>query len=141
MCFGPISEADYMMTGKRADGKDTREMDALNKSAQETVNQSRSKDFVKPAPGMESPGKTRAKPDKKPEKSKKAPVRETVRAAGKDVPLQNSPKKDASLQRADMMVHPAIARSLEEKQLQAVISDVRIRSQDYQRQYGTDSVF
>ena len=141
MCFGPISEADYMMTGKRADGKDTREMDALNKSAQETVNQSRSKDFVKSAPGMENPGKNRAKPDKKQEKSKKAPVREAVRVVGKDVPSQESPEKDASLQRADMTVHPVITRSVEEKQLQTVISDFRIRSQDYQRQYGTDSVF
>ena len=138
---GPISEADYMMTGKRADGTDTKEMNALNKSAQETVNQSHNKDFVKPAPGMENPGKNRAKPDKKPEKAKKVPVREVVRAVGKDVPSQESPRKDASLQRADMTVHPVIARSLEEKQLQEVISDVRIRSQDHQRQYGTDSVF
>ena len=86
---GPISEADYMMTGKRADGTDTKEMNALNKSAQETMNQSRNKESVKQAP----------------------------------------------------TVHPATARSIEEKQLQAMISDVRIRSQDYQRQYGTDSVF
>ena len=91
---GPISEADYMMTGKRADGTDTKEMNALNKSAQETVNQSRNKDFVKPAPGMESPGKNRAKPDKKPEKVKKAPVREAVRVVGKDVRSHESLKED-----------------------------------------------
>ena len=138
---GPISEADYMMTGKRADGTDTKEMNALNKSAQETVNQSRNKDFVKPAPGMESPGKNRAKPDKKPEKVKKAPVREAVRVVGKDVCSHESLKEDAPLQKADMTVHPSATRSIEEKQLQEVISDVRIRSQDHQRQYGTDSVF
>ena len=34
---GPISEADYMMTGKKADGTDTKEMEALKKSAQETL--------------------------------------------------------------------------------------------------------
>lgn len=138
---GPISEADYMMTGKRADGTNTKEMDALNKSAQETVNQSRNKDSVKPVPGMESLGNNRAKSDKNLEKSKKVPVRESVRVAGKDVPSQESPKKDAPLQKADMTVHPVTARSIEEKQLQAVISDVRIRSRDYQREYGTDSVF
>ena len=138
---GPISEADYMMTGKRADGTDTKEMNALNKSAQETVNQSRNKESVRPVPGTEGPGKNRAKPDKKPEKSKKAPVRESVHVVRKDVPSQESLKKDAPLQKVDMTVHPVMARSIEEKQLQAVISDVRIRSQDYQRQYGTDSVF
>ena len=94
---GPISEADYMMTGKRADGTDTKEMNALNKSAQETVNQSRNKDFVKPAPRMESPGKNRAKPDKKPEKVKKAPVREAVRVVGKDVRSHESLKEGCTL--------------------------------------------
>ena len=138
---GPISEADYMMTGKRADGTNTKEMDALNKSAQETMNQSRNIESVKQAPGMESPRKNRAKPDKKLEKSKKAPVRESVRVVGKEVSSQTSFKKDEPLAKADMTVHPATARSIEEKQLQAMISDVRIRSQDYQRQYGTDSVF
>ena len=138
---GPISEADYMMTGKRADGTDTKEMNALNKSAQETMNQSRNKESVKQAPGMERSGKNRAKPDKKLEKSKKAPVREPVRVAGKEVSSQVSFRMDAPIAKADMTVHPATARSIEEKQLQAMISDVRIRSQDYQRQYGTDSVF
>ena len=138
---GPISEADYMMTGKRADGTDTKEMNALNKSAQETMNQSRNKESVKQAPGMERSGKNRAKPDKKMEKSKKAPVREPVRVAGKEVSSQVSFRMDAPIAKADMTVHPATARSIEEKQLQAMISDVRIRSQDYQRQYGTDSVF
>ena len=83
---GPISEAEYMMTGKRADGTGTRGMSALNKSAQETVNQSRNKESVRPVPGTEGPGKNRAKPDKKPEKSKKAPVRESVHVVRKDVP-------------------------------------------------------
>ena len=138
---GPISEADYMMTGKRADGTNTKEMDALNKSAQETMNQSRNIESVKQATGMESPRKNRAKPDKKLEKSKKAPVRESVRVVGKEVSSQTFFKKDEPLAKADMTVHPATARSIEEKQLQAMISDVRIRSQDYQRQYGTDSVF
>ncbi len=68
-------------------------------------------------------------------------MRESVRVTGKDVPSQESPKKEVPLQKADMTVHPDTARSVEEKQLQEVISDVRIRSQDYQRQYGTDSVF
>ena len=90
---------------------------------------------------MERSGKNRAKPDKKLEKSKKAPVREPVRVAGKEVSSQVSFRMDAPIAKADMTVHPATARSIEEKQLQAMISDVRIRSQDYQRQYGTDSVF
>ena len=34
---GPISEADYMMTGKKADGTDTKEMEALNRSAQKSA--------------------------------------------------------------------------------------------------------
>lgn len=143
---GPISEADYMMTGKRADGTNTKEMDALNKSAQETMVHSARKENAKPTPGKSTPEmkKTRKNPtkaNKNLEKSKKAPVRGSVRIPGKEVPSREYPEKGAPLQKDGMTIYPSATRSMEEQQLQEVISDVRIRSQDYQRQYGTDSVF
>ena len=77
-----------------------------------------------PTPGKSTPEmkKTRKNPtkaDKNLEKSKKAPVRE-------------SPEKGAPLQKDGMTIYPSATRSMEEQQLQEVISDVRIRSQDYQ---------
>ena len=80
---GPISEADYMMTGKRPNGANTKEMEQLQKSAQETVN-----------------------------------------ASAKKTSSRAVPEKNEA-----------------ERQLKDSAADIRIRAQDYQRQYGTDSVF
>ena len=141
---GPISEADYMMTGKKADGTDTKEMEALKKSAQETLNAAAKKpskktDAVPVVSDQEKKmpsGKARRKTKAEPEKAKTAPEKGAVRETIKDIPSEQAPEKNVPEQepvQSDM--------SLEEKVLQNTVSDVRIRSQEYQLQYGTDSVF
>ena len=139
---GPISEANYMMTGKKADGTDTKEMEALKKSAQETV------DAGKKAPQKseaaweandrdkkEQSAKTKNRKKTKAEKVNTTPERGMVRAAIKDVPSEQAPENIIFTK------HPTRPDASVEKVLQNTISDVRIRSQEYQRQYGTDSVF
>ena len=141
---GPISEADYMMTGKKADGTDTKEMEALKKSAQETLDatakrspkKAEAEQLANDQDKKKPSGKTRRTPETKPEKVKTVPEKGMVRAAGKDIPSEQAPEKTIPAQKP---VRSEI--SLEEKVLQNTICDVRIRSQEYQRQYGTDSVF
>lgn len=141
---GPISEADYMMTGKKADGTDTKEMEALKKSAQETIDAASKKAPKKAEAARPSndhdrkkpSGKTKRQSEPKSEKVRTAPERGTVHAVSKDIPSERSPEKIVPAQRS---VQSNV--SLEEKVLQNTVSDVRIRSQEYQRQYGTDSVF
>ena len=141
---GPISEADYMMTGKKADGTDTKEMEALKKSAQETLDatakrspkKAEAEQLANDQDKKKPSGKTRRTPETKPEKVKTVPEKGMVRAAGKDIPSEQAPEKTIPAQKP---VRSEI--SLEEKVLQNTVSDVRIRSQEYQRQYGTDSVF
>ncbi len=145
---GPISEADYMMTGKRADGTDTREMEALKKSAQETMNEAIKKGPVRPETARQSRGQ-RVNPDmerakksgKDLKRQRSSPERGSVRAAVEDIPSQEALEKAVPVKKAGTAVYPTMTGSVEERQLQAAVSDVRIRSQDYQRQYGTDSVF
>ncbi len=139
---GPISEADYMMTGKKADGTDTKEMEALKKSAQETVDAAKKTpqkaEAVRGANDRdkkEQSAKTKNRKKAKVEKVNTDPERETVRAAIKDIPSEQAPEKIIFTK------HPTRPDASVEKVLQNTISDVRIRSQEYQRQYGTESVF
>lgn len=116
---GPISETDYMMTGKKADGADTKEMEALKKSAQETMDAA----ARKPQQKAETVRQTN-------DQDKKRSFVKTKQQSG------GEPEKNIAAQ------HPVRSNvSMEEKMLQRTVNDVRIRSRDYQRQYGTDSVF
>ena len=98
---GPISEADYMMTGKKADGTDTKEMEALKKSAQETLDaaerktpkKTEVKQQVNDLEKNKSSAKTQRRMEIKPTKVKTAPEKGTVRAVGKDIPSQQAPEK------------------------------------------------
>ncbi len=130
---GPISEADYMMTGKKADGTDTKEMETLKKSAQETIDAASKKAPKKTEAARQSnnqdkkilSGKTKSRQEPKPEKVKTAPEKGTVRAAAENMPSQQASVIDIPMQkpvRSDV--------SLEEKLLRNTISDVRIRSQE-----------
>ena len=122
---GPISETDYMMTGKKADGTDTKEMEALNRSAQEEMRTAPGNFQQKAEPSIQA-----AAPDKK--RAIIKPIRRSETGPGKDTPSQrNAPVQSPA--------RPGV--SLEETMIQSMVSDIRIRSQDYQRQYGADSVF
>ena len=121
---GPISEADYMMTGKKADGTDTKEMEALKKSAQETLGSA----------GI-TPRKSEAARELTDQGKKEPSAKTRLRTGKKQERERTGPQKDIPASKPAM---PEI--SPEEKVLQRNVSDVRIRSRDYQRQYGEDSV-
>ena len=84
---GPISEADYMMTGKKADGTDTKEMEALKQSAQKNVDASKRKgrdpaektpDYRKGAAQQTEQEHVKVKNTSSPPQQEEQKVRETV---------------------------------------------------------------
>jgi len=108
---GPISEADYMMTGKKADGTDTKEMEALKQSAQKNVDASRKK-------GKDPAEKT---PDYR-------------KGAGSDVARQSE-------QEHLKVKNTSSTLQQEEQKVREAVSDVRIRVRDSVAEKGEDSVF
>jgi len=133
---GPISEADYMMTGKKADGTDTKEMEALKESAQETVDAAARKAPQKTETAREANAQDKKRPSAKAKRQREPnPEKGTAHAVIKDIPSERASEK------VIFTKHPTRPDASVEKVLQNAVSDVRIRSQEYQQQYGTNSVF
>ena len=130
---GPISEADYMMTGKKADGTDTREMEELKRSAQETVKASEKKEPSKTTQAKEASEKNTPK-ERSEERTQRRQKREPVK-------VKKDPEKKTSSPSLSAPEAALGAVSMEETKLRDAVSDVRIRSQDHQLQQGSDSVF
>ena len=128
---GPISEADYMMTGKKADGTDTKEMEELKKSAQETVDaavkKEKSMTGVKPDTEKEMPMSTKRQPDRQRKKGREKSREGAGLLAGRPEKEQK-PSERQVLQQA-------------EKQIRDAASDVRIRVRDAVATKGEDSVY
>ena len=108
---GPISEADYMMTGKKADGTDTKEMEALKQSAQKNVDASLKK-------GKNSEEKTSDHKRSTGSGISRQSEQERVKEKNTFSPLQQ-----------------------EEQKVRETVSDVRIRVRDSVAEKGEDSVF
>ena len=108
---GPISEADYMMTGKKADGTDTKEMEALKQSAQKNVEAFRKK-------GKDPVEKT---PDYR-------------KSAGSDI------VRKTEQEHVKVKSTPSPPQQ-EEQKVREAVSDVRIRVRDSVAEKGEDSVF
>ncbi|MSS14002.1 DUF3801 domain-containing protein [Porcincola intestinalis] len=108
---GPISEADYMMTGKKADGTDTKEMEALKQSAQKNVEATMRK-------GKDSVEKT-------PDYRKRAGSGVAQQAEQEHVKVKNT---FSQIQQ-------------KEQKVRETVSDVRIRVRDSVAEKGEESVF
>lgn len=134
---GPISEADYMMTGKKADGTDTKEMDALNRSAKKTADAAVKKDQEPSADKSVTKNVPTGKADQKREK-RRVKDREKVMSEPSGVPEKARtvvPFEKRSLQKNASPVIQA------EQQIREASSDVRMRVRETVAAKGENSVY